>query len=197
MYTNSEGKHPKPEYAPVGMYLMVPKSSKHAVEAIKYLDWMASEDNLLTIQNGVAGENYTLKDGIPVSNEDAATDVKNRVYNGGDMAIISNGKQLGDSERNVEAYVQGMPEKFQEETRKALTISRSDTIKPVLFDNPIEAQAKYGAALRDKFNEIVVKTTMVKPDQFESTFESIMKDYMAAGGQAILDERTKAYEAMK
>lgn len=197
VYSNSEGKHPKPEYAPVGMYLMIPKSSKNAVEAIKYLDWMASDNNLLAIQNGVEGENYTLKDGIPVLKADAPEDVKNRVYNGGDMAIISNGKQLGDTERNVEAYVLGMPEQFQEETRKALTISRSDTIKPVLFDHPIEAQAKYGSALRDKFNEIIVKTTMVKPEQFESTFESIMKDYMANGGQAILDERTKAYEAMK
>ncbi|SFE52280.1 putative aldouronate transport system substrate-binding protein [Paenibacillus catalpae] len=197
VYTNSEGKHPKPEYAPIGMFLMIPKSSQHAVEAIKYLDWMASEGNLFDMQNGVEGENYTLQDGVPIVKADAADEVKNRIYNYGDMAIISNGKQLGDADKNVEAYVVGMPEAFQEETRKALSVSRSDTIKPVLFDRPIEAQAKYGTALLDKFNEIIVKTTMVKPDQFESTFESVMKDYMANGGQAILDERTKAYEAMK
>ncbi|MDQ0061230.1 extracellular solute-binding protein [Paenibacillus harenae] len=197
VYTNSEGKHPKPEYAPVGLYLMIPKSSKNAVEAIKYLDWMASGDNLLNMQNGVEGENYTLQDGIPVTKADASDEVKNRIYNWGDMAIISNGKQLGDTEKNVEAYVFGMPEQFREETRKALSVSRSDTIKPVLFDRPIEAQSKYGTSLRDKFHEIIVKTTMVKPDQFDGTFESMMKDYMANGGQAILDERTKAYEAMK
>ncbi|WP_127496061.1 extracellular solute-binding protein [Paenibacillus glycanilyticus] len=197
VYTNSEGKHPKPEYAPIGMYLMIPKSSKHAVEAVKYLDWMASEGNLFDMQNGVEGENYTLQNGVPIVKTDASDDVKNRIYNWGDMAIISNGKQLGDADKNVEAYVYGMPEAYQDETRKALTISRSDTIKPVLFDHPIEAQAKYGTALRDKLNEIIVKTTMAKPDQFESTYESVMKDYMANGGQAILDERTKAYEAMK
>lgn len=197
VYTNSEGKHTKPEYAPVGLYLMIPKSSERAVEAIKYLDWMASGDNLLRIQNGVEGENYTLQNGIPVVNADASDEVKNRIYNGGDMAIISNGKQLGESEKNVEAYVYGMPEAFRDETRRALTVSRSDTIKPVQFDRPIEAQSKYGTALRDKFHEILVKTTMVKPDQFDSTFESMMKDYMASGGQAILDERTKAYKEMK
>jgi putative aldouronate transport system substrate-binding protein len=196
VYSNSEGKHPKPEYAPVGLYLMIPKSSERAVEAIKYLDWMASGDNLLHMQNGVEGENYTLQNGIPVLKADASDEVKNRIYNQGDMAIISNGKQLGDSEKNVEAYVYGMPEAFHDETRRALTVSRSDTIKPVVFDRPIEAQGKYGTGLLDKFHEIIVRTTMAKPDQFESAYETAMKDYMANGGQAILDERKKAYEAM-
>ncbi|MUT65785.1 extracellular solute-binding protein [Paenibacillus sp. NEAU-GSW1] len=197
VYTDSEGKHPKPEYAPIGMFLMIPKSSQHAVEAIKYLDWMASNNNLFDMQNGVEGENYTLQDGVPFVKTDASDEVKNRIYNYGDMAIISNGKQLGDAEKNVEAYVVGMPEAFQEETRKALSISRSDTVKPVLFDRPIEAEAKYGTALLDKFEEIVVKTVMAKPDQFDSVYESVMKDFMANGGQAILDERTKAYAEMK
>ncbi|MFB9330003.1 extracellular solute-binding protein [Paenibacillus aurantiacus] len=197
VYTDSEGKHPKPEYAPIGLFLMIPKSSKNAEAAVKYLDWMASGDNLFRMQNGVEGENYTLENGIPMAKADATDEVKNRIYNWGDMAIISNGKQLGDTDKNVEAYVLGMPEQYRDETRKALTISRSDTIKPVLFDRPIEAQAKYGTALRDKLNEIIVKTTMAKPDQFDGTYESMLKDYMASGGQAILDERTKAYEEMK
>ncbi|MBB6669945.1 extracellular solute-binding protein [Cohnella nanjingensis] len=197
VYTNEEGKHPKPEYTPIGMYLMIPKSSKNAVEAIKYLDWMASGDNLFKMQNGVEGENYTLKDGTPVMNTNAAEEIKNRLYNQGDMAIISNGKQLGDADKNIEAYVVGMPQPYQEETRKALTISRSDTFKPVRFDKPIEAEAKYGTTLQDKFKEIIVKTAMVKPEQFDGTYESMMKDYLSSGGQAILDERTAAYKAMK
>lgn len=197
VYTNEEGKHPKPEYAPIGMYIMIPKASKHAAEAIKYLDWMASDNNLFQMQNGVENENYTLVNNVPVMNAEASDDVKNRIYNQGDMAIISNGKQLGDADKNVEAYVVGMPEKYQEDTRKALTISRSDTIKPILFDKPIEAQAKYGTSLLDKFNEIIVKLAMAKPDQFDSTYDQMIKEYLANGGQAILDERTAAYAAMK
>ena len=30
-FTNSEGKRAKPEYAPNGMYIMIPKTSGHAV----------------------------------------------------------------------------------------------------------------------------------------------------------------------
>ncbi|MBB6638081.1 extracellular solute-binding protein [Cohnella thailandensis] len=197
VYTNSEGKHAKPEYAPVGMYIMIPKASKHAAEAVKYLDWMASGDNLFRMQNGVEGENYNLVDGVPVTIADQPAEFSNRLYNQGDMAIISNGKSLGDADKNVEAYVKGMPEANQEETRKAMTISRTDTIAPIRFDVPVESQAKYGTTLLDKFEELLVKTTMAKPDQFETTYESMLKDYMASGGQAILDERKKLYADMQ
>lgn len=197
VYTNVEGKHAKPKYAPVGLYVMIPKSSKHAVEAIKYLDWMASEDVLFEMQNGIEGENYTLKDGIPVALENPTEEAMNRMYNIGDMVIVTNGKQLGSEEKNTEAKVLQYPQKQQEQVRTALQISNTDTIPPLNFDRPIEAQTKYGTTLLDKFHEILVKTTMAKPDQFESTYESMIKDYMASGGQAILDERTAAYKEMK
>ena len=42
-----------------------------------------------------------------------------------------------------------------------------------------------------------MKTTISKPADFEAVYNSMMSDYMASGGQAILDERTEAYKAMK
>ncbi|MBW5447775.1 extracellular solute-binding protein [Cohnella sp. CFH 77786] len=198
VYTNSEGKHAKPRYAPNGMYIMIPKSSERAAEAIKYLDWMAIPDNLFHMQNGVEGENYTLNEnGVPVAPANVTEETKNRLYNSGDMAIISNGQQLGSDDKNREATVQAMSPKYQDKARESLKISNSDTFPPVLLSKPIEAQTKYGTTLQDKYFEIIVKTTMVKPDKFESTYESMMKDYMASGGQAILDERTALYKESK
>lgn len=197
VYTNEEGKHAKPKYAPNGLYIMIPKSSKRAVEAIKYLDWMTSGDNLFRIQNGIENENYTLVDGIPVTVENQSEEALNRMYNVGDMAIISNGKQLGSMEKNLKARALQMPKKFQEQVAVAQEIANADTIPLVLMDRPIEAQTKYATTLLDKFNEIIVKTTMAKPDQFDSVYESMLKDYMASGGQAILDERTAVYKEMQ
>jgi putative aldouronate transport system substrate-binding protein len=197
VYTNEEGKHAKPKYAPVGLYIMIPKSSERAVEAIKYLDWMATEDVLFEMQNGIEGENYTLKDGIPVALENPTEEAKNRMYNIGDMTIVTNGKQLGSDEKNNEVKALQYPQAQQDQVRTALKISNSDTIPPILTPRPIEAQTKYGSTLLDKFHEMLVKTTMAKPEQFESTYESMMKDYMASGGQAIKDERTEVYQEMK
>jgi len=196
-FTDSEGKHSKPAYDSNAMYIMIPKSSKRAAEAVKYLDWMSQTDNMVALQNGVEGENYTLKDGIPVVNEDASQDVQNRIYNYGDIAILANGKFAGDDEKNKQAFVAGFPAQFQADVRKALDISVTDTFKPISFGHPIEAESKYGTVLKDKYDQIIVKSTMAKPADFESVYEAALKDYMVSGGQAILDERTQAYQEMK
>lgn len=195
--TNSEGKHAKPAYAPNAMYVMIPKSSKHAAEAVKYLDWMSQTDNMLALQNGVEGENYTMQDGIPVVKPDAPQSVLDRLFTAGDIAILANGKFIGDEEKNKQAFAAGFPQEHQADVRKALDISVADSFSPVMFDHPIESEAKYGTALKDKYTEMIVKTAMAKPDKFDSTYEAELKDYMQSGGQAILDERTKAYADMK
>ncbi len=194
VFTNNEGKHAKPEYASNGLYIMIPKSSTKAVEAIKYLDWMASGKNLFDMQNGVEGENYTLKNGIPVAKEDASTEAQNRLYNYGDMAIIANGKIVGTEEQNNDAYIMQVPEEYQADMRKSVEISNTDTIPPVNFNKPIEAEAKYGSALQDKYSQLIVKATMAPTAQFDSTYDALLKDYMSSGGQAILDERTKVFQ---
>lgn len=196
-FTNSEGKRAKPEYAPNGMYIMIPKTSSHAVEAIKYLNWMADPANLLALQNGVEGENYEMVDGIPVMKTDAPQDVIDRLYNSGDIAIIANGNFVGDEAQNREKLTTNFPEKFQDLHRNAVEIAATDTFKPVNFDRPIEAEAKYGTNLQAKYEEMIVKTAMAKPEDFEKVFEATMKDYMVSGGQAILDERTKVYQEMQ
>ncbi|WP_342423919.1 extracellular solute-binding protein [Paenibacillus sp. FSL E2-0178] len=195
-FTNAAGEHAKPAYAPNAMYVMIPKSSSNAVAALKYLDWMASDTNLFDIQFGVENENYTLVNGVPVVKPDATSEITDRLYNFGDIAVIVNGKFAGDDAKNEAAYIAQTPEKFQADMKKSVEISNVDTIQPVRFGHPIEAEAKYGTALADKFQEIIVKMTMIKPEQFESTYDSMIKDYMASGGQAILDERTAAYKEM-
>ncbi|MFD2329514.1 extracellular solute-binding protein [Cohnella sp. GCM10020058] len=196
-FTNSEGKHAKPAYAPNGMYIMIPKSSKNAAEAVKYLDWMAQTDNMLALQNGVEGENYEMKDGIPIVKTDAPQNVIDRIYNYGDIVILANGKFTGDEEKNKQAFAAGFPPAYQENLRKALDISVTDTFAPLLIDRPIEAESKYGTALQDKYEEFIVKAATAKPANFESAYESALKDYMQSGGQAILDERTKLYQEKK
>ncbi|MEC0135931.1 extracellular solute-binding protein [Paenibacillus macerans] len=197
VYSNSEGKHPKPMYNPNGMYIMVPKSSKRAVEAIKYLEWMAADDHLFHMQNGIEGENYMMVDGVPVAMEKQTEEALNRLYNSGDMAIIANGKQLGSEEMNLKARALQFPPEYQDIVAKAQQIANTDVIEPVVMKRPIAAQTKYGTTLQEKFNEMLVKTTMVKPDQFDSVYETMMKDYMASGGQAVLDERTAVYKEMQ
>lgn len=185
---NVDNKHIKSRYASNGMYIMIPKSSKRAVEAIKYLDWMASDNNLIDMYSGVEGENYDLVDGIPVVKADASQEFLDRIYNSGDMAIISNGKNIGDQETNEKAWISGFPERNQEALKQSIAIANTDTIGPIVFGKPIETESQYGTTLNDKLSVIIVKTAMVKPEEFEAVYEAEMKDFMSLGGDKLKAE---------
>ncbi|ASA24821.1 extracellular solute-binding protein [Paenibacillus donghaensis] len=193
---NVDNKHIKSRYASNGMYLMIPKSSKRAVEAIKYLDWMASDNNLINLQNGVEGENYDMEDGIPVVKADVPQEFADRLFNAGDTAIISNGKNIGDQATNEKAWVMGFPERNQEMLKQSIAIANTDTVGPLVFGKPIEAEAQYGNTLNDKLGVIIVKTAMVKPEQFEATYEQEMKDFMSLGGDKLQQELEQALKEL-
>ncbi|PYE44511.1 putative aldouronate transport system substrate-binding protein [Paenibacillus barcinonensis] len=190
VYTNANegGKHIKSRYGSNGMYIMIPKSSERAAEAIKYLDWMASGKNLTDIYDGVEGENYDLVDGIPVAKADATQEAKDRLFNAGDTAIISNGKNLGDQGMNEKAWIMGFPPANQEILKKALEVANTDTVGPIVFSKPIQAEMKYSTALTDKLDVIIVKTAMAKPEDFDAVYEKEMADYMSLGGTELKKE---------
>ncbi|WP_339304871.1 extracellular solute-binding protein [Paenibacillus sp. FSL R5-0519] len=198
VYTNpnADNKHIKSRYGTNGMYIMIPKSSKRSVEAIKYLDWMASDNNLIDIYSGVEGENYDLVDGIPVVKEDASQEAQDRLFNAGDTAIISNGKNIGDQATNEKAWILGFPQNNQELLKQSIDIANTDTVGPIIFDKPIEAEMKYSTALKDKLNVIIVKTAMAKPAEFDAVYEKEMADFMSLGGTELKKELEEAVQAL-
>ncbi|WNQ13319.1 extracellular solute-binding protein [Paenibacillus aurantius] len=195
-YTNEEGKHTKPGYNPVGMYVMIPKSSKNAEAAIKYLDWMAQKDVLNRLTNGVEGTNYTLEDGLPVVKDDQAT--KDLLYNSGDYRLMSNsGIDFGSLDKNVKSMTLGFPKNQREDAAKAYANGLTDGMAPVRFDRPLESEAKYGKALIDKYQELLVKSIMAKPADFDKVYDAGIKDFMSSGGEEIQKERKEAYARIK
>ncbi|MBD0381805.1 extracellular solute-binding protein [Paenibacillus sp. WST5] len=194
-YTNSRGKHNKPVYKPAGMYIMISKSSKRTVEAVKYLDWMSRKDVLLRLQNGEEGLDYNMQDGIPAALENEET--KKRMFNSGDIAIISNGRDFGDPEKNKRAEAMNVLEPYREEASKVLDIALQDGILPVRFDKPVEAQIRYGTALFGKYEELVVRSIMARPSDFDRIYEQALNEIMKGGGEQILKERQTLYKAMQ
>lgn len=194
-YTNSTGDHYKPLYKPSGMYIIIPKASKNAEAAIKYLDWMAQSDVMFTMQNGEEDVTYELREGIPVPLD--SEERKNRMFNSGDMVIISNGVDYGDDNLNIQADLMSLPESSRELGKAALDITTVDGVSPVRFEKPLESQIQYGTLLQEKYDELVAKTILAKPDQFDQVYDGMVADMMKNGGDAILKERQELYAAMK
>lgn len=196
-FTNYEGKRPKMKYNPNGLYIIVPKSSEHAVEAVKYLEWMSDPEVLKFLQNGVMGDQYTdEKDGIPLNfftNDQLSDDKKANFV---DLSIIVNGKEFGDQDKNIKSAAYGYPG-FEDRFQEAYEISLKDGNYMPHFDTVIESQAKYSKTLADKDVEIFVKSITCKPSEFDKIYDKLVDDYMKAGGQEIVDEKLKALQAKK
>ncbi|MFC0211538.1 extracellular solute-binding protein [Paenibacillus chartarius] len=193
-FTDEEGKSPKAVYEPIGMYIMVPKSSKHAVEAIKYLDWMSKPDILFTLTNGIEGRHYTLENGIPKA---IVTDeARNTFYNNSDLALVINGKDVGSRDNNVEVASLQFPS-YKELAKQTILNGLKDGYTAPRFDRPIDAEIKFGKTLKAKAQEAIVKSILAKPEDFSTTFDTLTREYLKLGGQAVIDERRAAYKAMK
>jgi putative aldouronate transport system substrate-binding protein len=189
-FVNSQGKHLKRVYGQNGMYIMIPKSSKRVAEAVKYLDWMSKPEVRDFLVNGEKGIHYKeFKEGIPVN---ILVDGEKRMTT--DIALIVNGKDYGDTEKNIRALALGYPG-FEKECIESYKMSISG-VQYVLPVYPIESEAKLKNSLYEKETEIFVKSIVVKPAEFDRTYDGLVQEYLKIGGQQVINDR-KAYLKIK
>ena len=192
----TNGKYMRQEYAQNGAYMMVPKSSKHAVQVVEYLNWMADPKVTLAIQNGEEGADYKMVDGVPTPT--VPTTYTGEKFMGaacnGDYDMLHNGPETGNSEKNLTAISLSYPG-FENEAKEAAKVSLTDTYIAFAYTTPNSAYAKYSQTLTDKNSQITAKIITAKPSEFSSAYDSQVKEYMTAGGQAVIDENIKNYKS--
>jgi putative aldouronate transport system substrate-binding protein len=192
-FTTPDGKRPKPMYEPIGAYIMVPASSKNAVAAIKYLNWMADPENIMVLQNGLEGISYEIsEDGLPVLLD--TPEATNWLYNYYDYCIILNGKFVSteDPVKNIAANAFDL--QFKDFTVKSIQAGINDGYVIPRVDIPVEAEIKYAKILEDFEKEMLAKIVTAKPDQFDKVYDQMVNEYMAKGGKAVMEEKMKAYD---
>jgi putative aldouronate transport system substrate-binding protein len=189
-FVNSRGKHYKMVYDKYGFYILIPKSSKRVAEAIKYLNWMAKPAVRDFLVNGKKGIHYKkLRQGVPVN---ILVDGPKRLTT--DIALIVNGKDFGNTKKNIRAGAFGCPG-FEKEWIQSYKMSVSgDTYQIPKY--PIESEAKLKRSLYEKEAEIFVKSLVVKPAEFDRTYDRLVREYLKMGGQRVINDR-KAYLKIK
>ena len=191
-FANPNGRKPKPILEKTGMFIMVPAHSKNAEAAVKYLNWMAQPEHYMTLQNGIPGETYELKDGLPVMLDNEET--KRMLYNYFDYCIILNGKFVSaeDMELNVRANAVFDP-RYESFTLRSVEYAMRDTIETPRIKAIPESEIKYGSILREKDEEIFVKVVTAPPDEFDAVYDEEVEAYMRTGGLQVMEEKRAAY----
>ncbi len=195
-WTDFEGKNRQPSYTPSGMFIAVPTFSERAVEVVKYLNWMAQDEVIQYMAFGEEGVHHDVVDGFPVRN--GSDEDKNLLFNTGDMLIITNGIDFGSPEKNLQYFGLVIDEPHRAMAIENRKMAQKDAVQqPIKFDKPLDSEAKHSVVMLEKYEELLVKSMMAKPDQFDAVYEASLKDFMVTAGNEVFAERAAAYEAMK
>ncbi|MGE5631803.1 MAG: extracellular solute-binding protein [Caulobacteraceae bacterium] len=192
-FTNKyTGKHQKRNYDPTGIRIIVPKSSKHVNEAIKYLNWMANKDVIFFLQNGNEGIGHTLVNGLPKVLAPKGEQMFDSPQNI-DYTLILNGIDLGTKEQNIKVNAMSYPG-YEDLYESAVKFATTDAYVMPTLPVPVDADAKYGKTLLEKEKEIYAKAITAKPADFDKVWDSQLQEYLKMGGQEVIDQRRAAWK---
>jgi putative aldouronate transport system substrate-binding protein len=187
-------------YYPYGMMNGISKASKNPEAVIAFMDWMSKSENLTVLQNGVLDKTYKMQDGLPLV--DSAYKGEERLILGTNkdyFCLVTEARNLGDDDKNIKAKSlsdapEGFGDYFVQNYKASLQVMNTNNYA---FASPVTTLTKNSNTLKAKYQEFGTKLIMCKPDEFESLYAQLSKDYLAAGYQEILDEKAKLYDAEK
>ena len=135
-------------------------------------------------------------DGIPVvKNVDA--DHQDMAYNSMqniDYTLLVNGQWLDTDEKTMKAQALSY-QGYAEEYAAMYEVGNQDLIpQSFTIRSSLPSEAQYNTTLKDFHREILVRCAMCKPEEVHDLFQQLKQEYLNRGGQAVMDERTAAWD---
>ena len=177
--------------------IFFPSTNDEPLASMLYLDWISDPDHIEYLQKGDEGVTHNvLPDGaieIIAAEGDAIMNSGQNI----DMTITCNGLHFQDdaltSLSMAHSYASVDPADVETAIKLSMTNPRYEKNVKVA---PITAEEGMGEALSAKRDEVYDTSVVASVDSFDATWDAAMNDYLSAGGQAIIDERTSAWDAV-
>ena len=168
--------------------IFVPSTCENPLAALLYINFISSAETIKFLQTGLEGTNFNMTaDGayeiLPATGEW----VKNS-GNNIDYTMTCNGLYLGDAtDATTSLSYPGIPAEI---VTLACDYSKTNgRIAKHYNVGAIEAETEVGSSLTSKRDALLTKAVTAAEADFDSVFDAGMADYLASGGQDIIDER--------
>ena len=196
-FLNSEGKYAKYAYSTAGdRKIFFPATNDQPLASLLYLDWISDPEHIEYLQIGDEGVTH------------------NKLEGGGVAIIPATGAAIQNSGQNIDYTItcNGLNLKSAEDTKKSAAYNYAG-VDPSYVQNSIDialndavsiknvnvgaiaAEEGMGTSLSEKRDIGFDKSVIASVADFDSVWDSNMADYLKAGGQKIIDERTEKWEA--
>jgi putative aldouronate transport system substrate-binding protein len=195
-FKNASGVYRKFLPGPIDRKVFFPATNDEPVASLLYLDWLSKLENRMFLQIGEAGVTHEVQPDGAIKTLAATGEKIMNSPNNIDYNIVINGLDLGDPDLTIRSLALGYAGVDASLISKAYTISIHDgRIGRNVAVGQIKAEEGMGPVLTEKRDTVLDQAVIAAPDQFDAVFDAGMQDYLNSGGQAIIDERTAAWEA--
>jgi putative aldouronate transport system substrate-binding protein len=197
--------------------IFLPLTNTEPKASMFYIDFLCRPDVIQFLQLGVEGINYDLVDGVPIVKSPFETlkdEEGNDVKDEDDKLIIiddTNLKYIINSPTQLDLlmpingyYPQGITSGaittsfLRVEPRyiiKALEAALNDAVRLTYLNlGEIESESGMSEVLSDKRNTLYANAIRASEADFDRVYDMGMAEYLASGGQAIIDERAARFD---
>ncbi|SCY22216.1 putative aldouronate transport system substrate-binding protein [Butyrivibrio hungatei] len=196
-FEDKNGTHTKWISGPVDRKIFFPSTNDDILASLLYLDWISTPENIEYLQIGDEGVTHEVGEGGEISIIAATgNDIQNSGMNI-DYTITTNGLKLVDpalTEKSLAYSYAGIdPQLVADADKIAKTDNRAAKSYHI---GAIDAETGMGDPLNQKRDQILDQSIVAPVADFDKIFDQGMQEYLAAGGQAIIDERKAKWESI-
>ncbi|MBR3825631.1 MAG: extracellular solute-binding protein [Lachnospiraceae bacterium] len=196
-FEDSKGTHTKFITSSAGdRKIFFPTTNDEPLASMLYLDWISDPTHIQYLQLGDEGVTHTkIEDGVYASKAATGAAIMNS-GNNIDYTITCNGLCLADEESTIKSIAYGYAESDPADVANAYKIAMTDArAEKNVNVGAIEAEEGMGTVLSEKRDIVFDTSVIASPSDFDKVWDDGMKDYLSAGGQDIMDERTEKWNA--
>ena len=194
-FEDKNGTHTKFVSGPIDRKVFFPATNDEPLASLLYLDWISDPEHIQYLQIGDEGVTHDVT-------ADGAIQVKsatgNAIMNSGmniDYTITVNGLKLTSEELTNKSRALNYPGIPAEEVVNSHKIANTDLrVGKNVNVGAIEAEEGIGDTLSQKRDIAYDKAVVAPVADFDKVWDEELKNYLSAGGQAIIDERTEKWE---
>ncbi len=189
-FKNDAGVYRKFLADSVDRKVFFPATNDEPLASLLYLDFISSPEVVKYLQIGDEGINHEVKENGAIATKAAlAPDIMNSGMNI-DYTITINGLNLFDEELTGKSKALNYAGIEPADVVQALAASTNGGRTVAHYNvGAIESESGIGTSLSEKRDAFLCQAIVAAPDQFDAIYDAGMEDYLASGGQDIIEER--------
>ena len=195
-FEDSKGTHTKFVSGPIDRKVFFPATNEEPLASLMYLDWISAPEHIEYLQIGEEGVTHNKLEGGAVQTIAATGDA---IQNSGmniDYTMTCNGLKLADADLTVKSRAYSYAGIDPAIVEAADKICNTDMkVGKNVNVGAITAEEGMGPALSEKRDIAYDTAVIASVEEFDAVWDAAMADYLASGGQAIMDERTEKWNA--